>query len=211
MSNPLSTEGLNLLFYEARTHSYWLNKHVNDDILHELYNLMKWAPTAMNCTPVRLLFLRSAAAKERLLPALASGNVEKTMSAPVTAIIAYDYEFYEQLPRLFPQHATAREMFVNAPQITEATAKRNGTLQGAYFILAARALGLDCGPMSGFDNARVDEEFFGAGKELDPSEQEFFTAGHIKSNFLCNLGYADHSKVYPRNPRLEFDEVCKIL
>jgi len=211
MSTPLSREGLNLLFHEAHTHTHWVDKPVSDEILRELYQVMKWAPTSMNCSPVRLLFIRSATAKARLLPALASGNVDKTMSAPVTAIIAYDLKFYDQLPRLYPQSSTAREMFANAPDIAEATARRNGTLQGAYFILTARALGLDCGPMSGFDNARVDEEFFGAGKELVSTEQEFFTTGHVRSNFLCNIGYADHSKVYPRNPRLEFEDACRIL
>ncbi len=211
MNTPLSEEGMNLLFREARTYSYWLDTPVSDETLHELYELMKWAPTSMNCNPVRILFLRTPEAKRRLLPALASGNVEKTMSAPVTAIIGYDSKFYEYLPRLFPQYESARDMFANAPEISEITAKRNGTLQGGYFILVARAVGLDCGPMSGFENARVDEEFFGAGKELDPSEQVFFTAGHVRSNFLCNLGYADHSRVHPRNPRLNFAEVCKIL
>lgn len=211
MSNRLSEDGRDLLFREARTHSHWLDEPVSDDTLRELYELMKWAPTSMNCNPVRILFLRSPVAKGRLLPALASGNVEKTMSAPVTAVISYDFEFYDHLPRLFPQYASAREMFAESPEIAETTARRNSSLQGAYFILAARAVGLDCGPMSGFDNAKVDEIFFGAGSERDATEQEFFTVGHIRANFLCNLGYADHTKVYPRNPRFEFDEVCKIL
>jgi 3-hydroxypropanoate dehydrogenase len=211
MSNQLSEDGLDLLFREARTHSHWLDKPVSEETLRELYDLLKWGPTSMNCCPARILFLRTAEAKQRLLPALASGNVEKTMSAPVTAIIGYDYNFYEHLPKLFPAYASARDMFANSPEVAEPTARRNGTLQGAYLILAARALGLDCGPMSGFDNAKVDEEFFGACTELDPNEQEFFTVGHIRSNFLCNLGYADHAKVYSRGPRLDFDEVCKIL
>ncbi|HEX2950950.1 MAG TPA: malonic semialdehyde reductase [Armatimonadota bacterium] len=211
MSNQLSEDGLNLLFREARTHSHWLDTPVSDDTLHALYELMKWPPTSMNANPVRILFLRSPAAKQRLLPALASGNVEKTMSAPVTAIIGYDLDFYEHMPRLFPPSPGARDMFADSPEIAETTARRNSSLQGAYFILAARALGLDCGPMSGFDNAKVDEEFFGAGREQNPTEQEFFTEGHIRSNFLCNIGYADRTKVYPRNPRFDFDEICKIL
>jgi 3-hydroxypropanoate dehydrogenase len=211
MSNQLSEDGLNLLFREARTHSHWLDKSVSDETLRELYDLVKWAPTSMNCCPARFLFLRTPEAKQRLLPALASGNVEKTMSAPVTAVIGYDFRFYEYLPRLFPHSPSARDKFAHSPAIAETTAKRNGTLQGGYFILAARAVGLDCGPMSGFDNAKVDDEFFACGSELEPSEQEFFTVGHVRSNFLCNLGYADHSKVYPRNPRLDFDEACRVL
>ena len=211
MSDKLSDEGFDLLFREARTHSHWLDKPVSDDTLNELYDLMKWAPTSMNCCPARFLFVRTKEAKKRLSPALASGNVEKTMSAPVTVIIGHDFRFYEHLPKLFPPNPSARDMFANSPQIAELTAKRNGTLQGAYLILAARALGLDCGPMSGFDNAKVDQEFFACGSELDPAEQEFFTVGHFRSNFLCNLGYAERSKVHPRNPRLDFDEACKIL
>lgn len=211
MNHKLSEEGLDLLFREARTHSHWRNQPVNDETLRELYDLMKWAPTSMNCCPARILFLRTPEAKKRLLPALASGNVEKTMNAPVTAIIGYDFNFYDHLPKLWPPNPSARDMFAKSPEVAEPTTRRNGTLQGGYFILAARALGLDCGPMSGFDNTKVDEEFFGACKELDPNAQEFFTAGHIRSNFLCNLGYADHSKAYPRAPRLDFDEVCKIL
>jgi 3-hydroxypropanoate dehydrogenase len=211
MSQVLNEDGLNLLFREAHTYSRWLDTPVSDETLRALYDLMKWAPTSMNCTPARILFLRTPAAKQRLLPALASGNIEKTLAAPVTAILGYDYDFYEQISRLFPQYPNAREMFANAPEVSEITARRNGTLQGGYFILAARALGLDCGPMSGFDNAKVDEEFFGAGREVDAAELEFFTAGHIRSNFLCNLGYGDAAGYYPRNPRLKFDEVCKLL
>ncbi|MBX6393508.1 MAG: malonic semialdehyde reductase [Burkholderiales bacterium] len=211
MSKRLNEEGLNLLFREARTHYHWLDKPVSDETLRELYELMKWAPTSMNGNPVRIVFLRSPEAKQRLLPALAPGNVEKTLAAPVTAIIAYDLRFYEKLPKLFPHNPGARDMFANSPELAEVTARRNSSLQGAYFIMAARALGLDCGPMSGFDNAKVDQEFFESGKPLAAEEQEFFTAGSWRSNFLCNIGYADHSKVYPRGPRLEFDEVCKIL
>src|SRR5699024_2085002 len=211
MNDQLNEEGVDLLFRKARTYSHWLDKPVSDETLRALYDLMKWAPTSANTNPVRILFLCTPEAKQRLLPALASGNVEKTMTAPVTAIIAYDLHFYEHLPRLFPHNPSYRDMFANAIELTEITAKRNSSLQGAYFILAARALGLDCGPMSGFDNAKVDDEFFGTGQELAPNEQEFFTADGIRSNFLCNIGYADHTKVHPRNPRLDFDEICKIL
>jgi 3-hydroxypropanoate dehydrogenase len=137
--------------------------------------------------------------------------VGKTMAAPVTAIIAYDLFFCEKLPKLFPHSSTMRDLFAENPQLVESTARRNSSLQGAYLIIAARAIGLDCGPMSGFDNARLDEEFFGAGKECDGCEQEFFPASHVKSNFLCNLDYADVSKLLPRGPRLEFKEACTLL
>lgn len=211
MNKPLGEAGFDLLFRQARTHSHWLDQPVSDELLRDLYDLLKWGPTSMNCCPLRVLFLRTPAAKQRLLPALSAGNVDKTMAAPVTAILAWDYHFYEHLPRLYPPYPNARDMFANSPQVAETTARRNATLQGGYFILAARALGLDCGPMSGFDNAKVDEEFFGSGKEVDPSAQEFFCVGQIRSNFLCNLGYADHAQVYPRQPRLDFDEACKLL
>lgn len=211
MTNRLSDDGMNLLFREARTHSHWLDKPVSDDTLRELYDLMKWAPTSVNASPARILFLRTSEAKQRLLPALASGNVDKTMSAPVTAIIAYDLRFYEKLPKLAPHNPAYRDMFINAPELTEITARRNSSLQGAYFIMAARSLGLDCGPMSGFDNAKVDQEFFGAGQQAYAEEQEFFTTGCTRSNFLCNLGYGDQSKMFPRAPRLDFDEACQLL
>lgn len=211
MSQLLDAEGQQLLFTEAHTYVRWQEKPVSDQTLRALYDLMKWAPTSMNCNPIRIFFLRTPEAKERLKPALAAGNVDKTMSAPVTAILAYDLDFYTHMPRLFPPSPGAREMFANAPDIAEMTARRNSSLQGAYFILAARAVGLDCGPMSGFDNAKVDAAFFGAGQPLDPSEKEFFTAGHCRSNFLCNLGYGDPAGVYPRNPRFDFDEVCKLM
>jgi 3-hydroxypropanoate dehydrogenase len=161
--------------------------------------------------PARIVFLRTPRAKERLRPALAAGNVEKTMTAPVTAIIAYDLKFYEKLPKLFPHAPTMRDLFVNTPALVESTARRNSSLQGAYFILAARAVGLDCGPLSGFDNAKVDEEFFGLGRECEGCDQEFFPEGHVKSNFLCNVGYGDPSKLFPRSPRLSFDEACTLL
>ncbi len=211
MSETLSHEALNQLFREARSHNAWLDKPVTDDTLRQLYDLMKWGPTSANSCPARFVFLRSRQAKERLRPALAPGNVEKTMTAPVTAIIAYDLLFFEKLPRLFPHSPAMRGLFATNPQLIEETAKRNSSLQGAYLMIAARALGLDCGPMSGFDNAKVDEEFFGAGKECEGCEQEFFPAGHVKSNFLCNLGYGDRSKLFPRSPRLAFDEACTQL
>jgi 3-hydroxypropanoate dehydrogenase len=211
MSHPLNDAALDALFLKARTHNAWLYKPVSDDLLRRLYDLMKWGPTSANCCPARILFLRTPEAKQRLAPALAPGNLEKTMKAPVTAIIAHDAKFYEQLPRLFPHNPGAREWFSNSPELAEITAFRNGTLQGGYFILAARSLGLDCGPMSGFDNAKVDEEFFPAGKVEGESDQEVPLSGHVKSNFLCNLGYGDPSKLLPRSPRLEFDEACKLL
>jgi 3-hydroxypropanoate dehydrogenase len=210
MSTSLSEEGLDLLFRQARTHSAWLNKPVSDDTLRQLYELMKWGPTSANCSPARILFLRTPEAKQRLLPALAPGNVDKTMSAPVTAIIGYDVKFYEALPKLFP-HADARAWFADTPELAGVTARRNSSLQGAYFIIAARALGLDCGPMSGFDNAKVDHEFFPADPAQNQFQQEYFPDSHIKSNFLCNLGYGDASQLYPRSPRLDFDEACKLL
>jgi len=211
INNKLSEEGLDLLFREARTHNAWLDQPVSDETLHQLYDLMKWGPTSVNCCPARILFLRTPEAKQRLLPALAQGNVDKTMSAPVTAIIGYDGRFYEQLPKLFP-HADARSWFVETPELAEVTARRNSSLQGAYFIIAARSLGLDCGPLSGFDQSKVDHEFFprpaGAAVTID---QEYFPDSHIKTNFLCNIGYGDAAKLYPRSPRLDFDEACKLL
>ncbi len=211
MSYLLNDAALDALFRKARTHNAWLDKPVSDDLLRRLYDLMKLGPTSANCCPARILFLRTPEAKQRLAPALAPGNLEKTMKAPLTAIIAHDARFYEQLQRLFPHNPGARDWFSNSPELAEITAFRNGTLQGGYFILAARSLGLDCGPMSGFDNAKVDEEFFPAGKVKTESDQEVPLSGHVKSNFLCNLGYGDPSKLLPRSPRLEFDEACKLL
>ena len=207
----LSEECLDVLFRKARTHGHWLDKPVADDTLRELYDLLKWAPTSANGNPTRFVFIRSKAAKERLRPALAPGNVDKTMTAPVTVIVAYDLLFFEKLPRLFPQAPKMRENFAANPQLVETTARRNSSLQGAYLILAARAAGLDCGPMSGFDNAKVDQEFFGAGKECDECQQEFFPEGHVRSNFLVNLGYGDAARLHTRLPRLEFHEACSIL
>ena len=211
MRNAIDDVGLDILFREARSYRAWLNEPVSDEILRQVYNLMRWAPTSANGNPARILFLRTKEAKERLLPALAPGNVDKLMSAPVTAIVAHDLKFYEKLPQLLPHDPGMRDLFANAPELVDATAKRNSSLQGAYMILAARALGLDCGPMSGFDNAKVDEEFFGAGKSEPNSAEEFFPEGHIKSNFLCNLGYGDKATLFARAPRLEFDQACTLL
>lgn len=207
----LADEVLDQLFRKARTHSSWLDRPVSDETLRELYELVKWAPTSANTNPARFLFLRSKRAKERLLPALAPGNVEKVMTAPVTVIIAYDLLFFEKLPVLFPHSPAMRENFAKNPQLVEVTARRNSSLQGAYLILAARALGLDCGPLSGFDNAKVDREFFDAGRECEGCDQEFLPEGHVRSNFLCNLGYGDSTKLHPRNPRLAFEEACALM
>jgi 3-hydroxypropanoate dehydrogenase len=211
MSEPIDARALETLFHKARTHSKWQPRPVSDDTLRQLYDTLKWAPTSANAAPARFAFLRSQEAKERLRPALAPMNVEKTMAAPVVAIVAYDLKFYEQLPKLFPHNPGMAKMFQDNPEMVEVTAKRNSSLQGAYLILAARALGLDCGPMSGFDNAKVDEEFFAAGKPCFGCDQEFFPEGHVKSNFLCNLGYGDPSAVRERLPRLAFGEACSLL
>ena len=205
MTHPLSNDALDVLFRKARTHNTWLDRPVSDELLHELYELMKYGPTSANSGPARILFLRTRQAKERLRPALSPSNVDKTMQAPVTAIVGYDFKFFEQTPRLFPHNPAIRENFANNPKLAEITAFRNGSLQGAYLILAARSLGLDCGPMSGFDNAKVDAEFFSSNAGNPP---EFVD---VKSNFLCNLGHGDHSKLFPRNPRLTFEEACALL
>ncbi len=197
MTNTVNDEALDILFRNARTHNEWLPQPVSDHLLRSIYELMEWGPTSANSVPARILFLRTREAKERLKPALSPGNVAKAMAAPVIAIIGYDLRFFDRMPELFPHNPTAGERFAKSPELAQITAFRNGTLQGGYFILAARALGLDCGPMSGFDNAKADAEFF-AGTE-------------IKSNFLCNLGFGDASKLFPRNPRLPFDEACKLL
>lgn len=195
MATPLDDIALDQLFREARTHRYWLDGPVSDDLLRRLYDLARMGPTSGNCLPMRLVFVRSPEAKERLRPCLSSGNVRQTMAAPVTAIVAHDLEFYEKLPRLYPA-ADARSWFAGNDELIRTTAFRNGSLQGAYLILAARSLGLDCGPMSGFDNAKVDAAFFPGGKVL--------------SNFLVNLGHGDPAKLSPRFPRLEFGEACRI-
>lgn len=195
-NTPLSQTAFDQLFLEAHTLNAWQDKPVADELLHRLYDNLRMAPTSMNCSPARIVFVKSKAAKERLDQALMEGNRAKTMSAPVTAIIGYDTRFFEQLPKLFPSNPNARGMFENNAALADITAFRNGTLQGAYLMLAARALGLDCGPMSGFDNAKVDELFFaGTG---------------VRSNFLCNLGYGDAKGFYPRAPRLGFAEACSI-
>jgi 3-hydroxypropanoate dehydrogenase len=200
MDRPtLDAVGRDLLFRAARTYSAWLDRPVDDAKLVELYDLLNWGPTSANGLPLRVLFLKSREAKERLRPALSPGNVDKTMAAPVTAILAYDTRFYEFLPETFPHEPEAVSWFTGPgkERVAEETAFRNSSLQGGYFILAARAVGLDCGPMSGFDRAKVDAEFF--------------PDGRWRSNFLCNLGYGDPSKLPPRNPRLPFETVCRIL
>ena len=192
----LPQESLEQLFLQARTHNDWLHKQVPDSLLHRIYEIAKWGPTSTNSNPARVVFVKSPEAKAKLLPCLSPGNVEKTKSAPVTMIIAQDHNFPETLGRLFP-HADAKAWFAGNQALIDATAFRNSSLQGAYLILAARGLGLDCGPMSGFDQSKVDAAFF-AGTTW-------------KSNFICNLGYGDHSKLYPRLPRLEFDEACRVV
>src|ERR1700722_20078345 len=188
---------LKQVFYDARTHNKWQNKPVSNELLQDIYNIMRLGPTSANCSPLRILFLRSKEAKERLRPHLSPGNEEKTMRAPATALMAYDLQFYELLPTLFP-FADAKSWFEGKRSFIEETAFRNSSLQGAYFIIAARACGLDCGPMSGFSNEAVDKEFF--------------PEARFKSNFLCNLGYGDPAGLPgPRAPRLSFDEACKIL
>jgi 3-hydroxypropanoate dehydrogenase len=201
----LSNEAHDILFRKARTHNTWLDKPVSDDLLRQLYELLKFGPTSANSCPARIIFLRTHEAKQRLLPALSPTNVDKTMKAPVTAIIGYDLKFYEHTPKLFPHNPAMRDNFAKAPQFAETTAFRNGTLQGAYLIMAARSLGLDCGAMSGFDNAKVDAEFFSPSAGNPP---EFI---EVKSNFLCNIGYGDAPNLFPRNPRLSFEEACRLL
>lgn len=195
----IDDDALDTLFRNARTANGWLSGDVTDAQLKQVFDLMKMAPTSANCQPARLVFLRSPEAKERLKPALSPNNVDKTLKAPVVAIIAHDTQFQEHLARLFPHAPDFRNMFDGEENraARELTAFRNGTLQGAYFILAARAVGLDCGPMSGFDAEKLDAEFFGDGR--------------FKSNFLCNLGRGDPDKTFPRSPRFEFDEVCQVL
>jgi 3-hydroxypropanoate dehydrogenase len=203
MAHPINDEALDQIFRTARTHTGWLNQPVSDDVLRHVYDLAKFGPTSANSSPMRIVFLRTPAGKERLRPALSPGNVDKTMAAPVTAIIAYDTQFYEHLPRLFPAMPGAKDMFAKNPAMAEVGGFRNGSMQGGYFIIAARSMGLDCGPMSGFDNAKVDQEFF--------ASSDGGAMATWKSNFLCNLGYGDPAKLYPRNPRLEFDEACKLI
>lgn len=196
MAGTINHEALSQLFHDARTHNAWLDGDVTDEQLREIVDLMKMAPTSANCSPARIIFLRSDEAKARLKPHLIEGNVDKTMAAPVVALIGFDLEFHHHLPKLFP-HTDAKAWFEGNEKLIFDTAFRNGTLQGAYFIMAARAIGLDTGPMSGFDNAAVDAEFFAG------------TA--IKSNFLCNLGIGDPSAIFERSPRFTFDEIAKII
>lgn len=193
MTKALDDAALATLFTAARTHNGWTDKPISDETLHALYDLTKMGPTSANCSPARFVFVRSPEAKEKLRPALSSGNLEKTIAAPVTVIAAIDSEFYEKLPELFP-HADARSWFTSSPAVAEETAFRNATLQAGYLILAARALGLDTGAMSGFDKGKVDAAFF-AGTTW-------------KSNFLINLGHGDPSKLFGRLPRLGFDDAC---
>jgi 3-hydroxypropanoate dehydrogenase len=191
----LDQEGLDLIFRGARTHNAFLDKPVTEETLRALYDLLKWGPTSANTSPLRLVFVRSKEAKERIAPALSQSNLAKTMAAPVTAIVAHDTRFAEKVPQLFPHNPGAAAWFANE-EVAKVTAFRNGTLQGAYLIIAARALGLDCGPMSGFDNAKVDAAFF--------------PDGRYRSNFLVNLGYGDPKGLHPRSPRLDFDEACVV-
>jgi len=187
---------LDLIFREARTFSAWQDRPVETETLRAVWDLAKLGPTSANASPGRVVFVATPDGKERLKPCLNAGNVDQTMSAPVTAIVAHDMEFYERLPELFPQ-TDARSWFIGNDELIAGTAFRNGSLQGAYLMLAARSLGLDCGPMSGFDTAAVD--------------REFFAGTSIKSNFLCNLGYGDRTKLHPRNPRLSFDDACQVV
>ena len=197
MCATLDDAALDLIFRKARTQNGWLPTPVTDDQLRAIYEIMRLGPTSANSCPARILFVRTPEAKARLLPALSPGNVDKTKAAPVTAIIGYDPRFWELLPRLFPHRPEMKNPYEANRQLAETVAFRNGTLQGAYFMIAARAVGLDVGGMSGFDNAKVDAEFF--------------PDGRIKSNFLCNVGHGDPSKILPKLPRLEFSEACRLL
>jgi 3-hydroxypropanoate dehydrogenase len=194
--STLDAAGLDLVYRDARTHTAWLDKPVDDAVLRQAYDLAKFGPTSANMCPMRIVFVKSKEAKAKLKPTLDPGNVDKTMAAPATAIVGMDIRFYEQMPKLYP-FADAKAWFKDLPEnVLEYVALRNSSLQGAYFMLAARSLGLDCGPMSGFNNAKVDAAFF--------------DGTTVKSNFLCNLGYGDKSKLHPRAPRLTFEEACRI-
>jgi 3-hydroxypropanoate dehydrogenase len=192
----LNQQALEQLFLNARTHNGWQDRPISEKLLKQLYDLVKFSPTSANASPARFLFLTSKESKEKLKPFLMEGNIEKTMQAPVTVIIGYDMKFYEHLPFLFP-HTDAKAWFVGNEALIEETAFRNSSLQGGYLIMAARALGLDCGAMSGFDKENV--------------AQTFFPEGNVKINFLCNLGYGDPEKLFPRSPRLSFEQACQIL
>ena len=197
MKQPVATPALEQLFYAARSYNGWLDAPVTDDQLQRLYDILKMGPTSFNCCPARFVFLRSPEAKDRIRPYLRERNQEKTLTAPVAAIVAYDTEFYEEIQKLLPFRPEVREVFAGKDELIKITAFRNGTLQGAYLMLAARAVGLDCGPMSGFDNQGVDKEFF--------------PDGRFKSNFLCALGQGDPESIFERLPRLDFDEACTTL
>ena len=194
--SQLPDAALDVLFRNARTHRAWLPEPVPDELIQQMYELFKMGPTSANSCPARVVFVKTSEAKARLLPALAPGNVEKTRTAPLTAIVAHDLEFYEKLPELNP-HMDGKAIFAGHPDLIQETAFRNGSLQGAYLMMAARALGLGCGPMSGFEPAKVNAEFFPDGK--------------WKANFICNLGYGDAAKLFPRLSRLTFDEACRLL
>jgi 3-hydroxypropanoate dehydrogenase len=193
----ISGESAAQIFTEARTFSAWQPKGVEDRLLHDIYELLKWGPTSANCCPARFVFVKSPGEKEKLVSCLDKGNVAKVQAAPVTVIIAQDEKFYDYLPKLAPHSPAMKDTFAKDPALAQSTAFRNSTLQGAYFIITARAFGLDCGPMSGFNNKKVDEFFF-AGTSW-------------KSNFICSIGYGDKSKLHPRAPRLSFDEACKVV
>ncbi len=192
----INDEALDLIFREARTRNGWEEREVSRPLIQAVYDLMKWGATSANCSPARFVFVISGDAKARLKPLLSGNNADKTMKAPCCVIIAHDLDFYEKLPALFP-HTDARSWFVGKEKLIAETAFRNGTLQGGYFMIAARALGLDCGPMSGFDNAGVDAEFL--------------AGTNWKSNFLCNIGYGSDENLFPRSPRLDFDEACRVV
>ena len=196
-ARTVSDESLDILFRNARTFNAWQDKPVSDVTLHALFDLLKMAPTSANCSPARFIFVKGKEAKEKLKPSLAAGNIDKTMTAPVTAIIINDYKFYDHLPKLFP-HTDARAWFVGNQKMIDDTAFRNGTLQGAYLMMAARSLGLDCGPMSGFDADAVKQAFF-----ADKPDWH--------ANFLCNIGYGDATGMHPRSPRFDFSDVCEIV
>jgi len=197
VAGKVDDAAVDILFRNARTQNGWLPTPVSDAQLRAIYDVMKWGSTSANCCPARLIFLRTPEAKARLIPALSPGNVDKTKAAPVTAIIGYDTRFYELMVKLFPHRPDMADNYKNNATLAQIPAFRNGTLQGAYFMLAARAVGLEVGGMSGFDNAKVDAEFF--------------PDGRVKSNFLCNVGHGDPSKVLPRLPRLAFEEACTLL
>lgn len=190
----IDAAGLELLFKEARSHNKWTDQPVSDETIHELYDILKFGPTSANSSPARFVFVRTREGKEKLAPALSSGNMDKTMSAPITVIVAYDPKFFEKLPQLFPHNPDAISWFTSNDSLAATTAFRNGTLQGAYLMIAARSLGLDTGAMSGFDNAKVDSAFF--------------SSNGWRSNFLVNLGHGDPAGLFNRSPRLSFDEAC---